>query len=244
MRQDLSKIIYDGHTPRAWGPVLEAKKARRFKVSEDLEVVDNFSRSKVSSKNSKELNINYKVVRKILFSYVGTPWSEVYSKLRKIITKPHVLEYVFDCIRGLSTEKVIIKEGRAYSAISSKFYSDREINDLYVHPITKILSYQEDKYDKREFLKRRKAWIAESYREIQGKFYIKEKGIWYKIPSPLKNVDYFAYSSRNFPEHTYMEVRRIISKRDNLRGIFYEPDYPSKKQLSTFELKKLGFKPQ
>lgn len=262
MRNDLEKVL----TERArWGVSYyrnlpnEYRKAKRFKLDEELEVDDEFCcrvlpmRSKQIGYDGKSSCLNYSFQKRFLQSRLGRAWDDVYSEICSVLKGSEVqsaksLRELFTkwnlAVNTFIDEDGVIRESCGYS-------SDREVQEFYVHPITrklcraKVESYKARcRREKKERIEREKNVQRVVSRTLQ---FHKIGGIWFKITtSDLPNdslsetdalgsleIDWlYRYSQQRFAA-----IRRAAFKKYQVYDVLaVRKETASKKDIKDYNL--------
>lgn len=144
MRPDMDKLICERQ--RRGSRMLSLKTGARLNPNVDYD--DDYDtgpvflpngRRRMYGWNSKELNENLNPLFRYLDASAGRPWDEVYSEIRaNIDTRSaiglHVMQHLYQHVE----QHVRMVDGVPYR---TKYGSGSQVDGLYIHPETGILSY-------------------------------------------------------------------------------------------------------
>ena len=199
MRNDMSKVMteparrgvrYYGDLPN------EYRRAKTFKLDEELEVNDDFCgrvlpmRSKKIGWDGKEPNYTGRPATRFIAGAVGRKWNDVYSEicksLKNSISKRHFLRDIAVDWSDVEINTYVGEDGNLY--FNDKYRADQPIENakFYVDPRNGILcrniSYSSYRSRYRASAEKREAAKEEHRKKINDTFqFHKIDGNWYRV---------------------------------------------------------------
>jgi hypothetical protein len=193
---------------------------------------------------AKELNENLSPLWRFLCSKVGQKWDDVFSEIcENISTRSTVQQHVRDHVmQYVETNVGINEDGLPYDkSYPSRWIRPRTFyeNDLYVHPVTRILSRGTEKYNRSSW---RTPKVDPDKTKIGKTDYVRHKGLWYQVVMKKWDVSYLKevkIGDTITKSRVYTPVFDVfgVNIEGRAGGVYYAAE---KKQLNSKDLRKLG----
>lgn len=208
MRADMFKVIVE--RPRrgvGYYRTLhnEYRAAKKFKLDEDLEVVDEFCGTKLPMRSRrlhwdfKQLNENLNPLRRYLEKQVGRPWNDIYSEVSKNLSPTStVKQHVRDHLRDFVDFNVHLGEDGNYWTCG-RWGGVRRVGggDLFVDPagVLRLCDGLTNRQLWREAIAERQRAAAKTIRKISNELsYYKINGIWFRVEFAPLPKEYSRYA--------------------------------------------------
>ncbi len=237
MRKDMSKVLTERpRHGRAWAVTKKTGgKICLSKLDEENDLADvvtrlpSHRRRAYMHETHKSLADHIKPLERYLKSKVGTPWDDVWSEICQTLDRRSMTgNHVFEHLRWMVELQTCLIDGEVYETSSGG--KPFKVQGLYVHPVTRLLSYKPRKSFK--YIPKVDPNIFAGPSDLER--YTKNDGIWYLSKyrlSPTPPLWVWVEDTRKV-SYDWIEIRQHPNNIHLLRI--------SKRQLSTEELKTLG----